>query len=347
MAGITSSTGFTSRLIEGGAVMQATGVALREPLPWGQMRQLVETAEQTGHEFVFVPEIAAREAFTTLTGFALTTRTIRVGTGVVTVRSRSPAITAMAAATLHELSGGRLVLGIGSGRPTRRSRRADDEDPVGLVRDYVRVLRQALSGRPVDVESRWDVERFTLGLPAEGLPPPVWLGALGDRMVALAGAEADGVILNWCTPDRVSRARDTLRGAAAASGRDPSALTVAVYVRACLGVEDGVAMRALQAAAAQYASIPHYLRQMDRMGLGPQGRRAARAAERGRPGEVPEDLVRSLTVAGGRDEWLARARAFHGAGADIVVVYPVPALEPFSSLLGTIMTAAPSLAVEQ
>src|SRR3989442_2706421 len=92
-----------------------TGVALRDPLPWSQFEQAVETAEETGYEAVFVPEIAGREAFSTLTGFAAATSTIRLGTGVVTTWARSPATTAMAAATLHDLSGGRLVVWIGAG----------------------------------------------------------------------------------------------------------------------------------------------------------------------------------------------------------------------------------------
>ena len=96
-----------------------TGVVLRDPIPWRQLVQIVLTAEETGYESVFVPEIAAREAFSTLTGFGRATSTIRLGTGVVTVRARSPVATAMAAATVHNLSAGRFVLGIGAGSPMR------------------------------------------------------------------------------------------------------------------------------------------------------------------------------------------------------------------------------------
>jgi alkanesulfonate monooxygenase SsuD/methylene tetrahydromethanopterin reductase-like flavin-dependent oxidoreductase (luciferase family) len=323
-------------------VIRGTGVVLRDALPWHGLQQIVGTAEETGHQAVFVPEIAGREAFSTLAGLAGVTSSVRLGSGVVTIRSRRPVTAAMAAATVQEMSGGRFVLGIGSGTANRSE--SASENPVILVRDYVRMVRAVFSGGQVDAR---DASGFALELRSEGPPPPIWLGALGDRMVSLAGAEADGVILNWCTPDRVARGCDTIRSAAEASGRDPSEVTVSVYVRACLGLEEDVAMRALRAATAQYASIPHYLRQMERMGLGSEGRQAAAAARAGRPDEVPESLVQALTVVGGRREWVARAEAFHRAGADLVLAYPVPALDPVSSILGTIMTAAPSPALER
>ena len=73
-----------------------TGVVLRDPLPWPEEIQIVETAEATGYRAVFVPEIAAREAFTTLTGFGSATERVLLGTGVATMWARTPAITAMA-----------------------------------------------------------------------------------------------------------------------------------------------------------------------------------------------------------------------------------------------------------
>src|SRR6266496_2633952 len=87
-----------------GPVVGRTGVVLRDPLPWHDLVETVEAAEETGYEAVFVPEIAGREAFSTLAGFALATSRIILGTGVVTIPSRSPVTTAMAAATVHDLS---------------------------------------------------------------------------------------------------------------------------------------------------------------------------------------------------------------------------------------------------
>jgi hypothetical protein len=97
----------------------------------------------------------------------------------------------------------------------------------------------------------------------------------------------------------------------------------------------------------QYAAIPHYLRQLELMGLGEEGAVAAKAFAAGRPGDVPESLVRALAVLGGRKEALAKFDEFRRAGADLVLCYPVAALEPYSSVLGTVLTAAPTPPIER
>ncbi len=318
------------------SIRPRTGLVLRDPLPRRQLSQVVQTAEETGYECVFVPEIAAREAFATLAALASTTSRMSLGAGVVTVQTRSPTITAMGAATLQELTGGRFVLGVGSGTAP---------NPVRAVEEYVGVVKRILAGQTVTHE-RLGVSGFALGLHLEE-PPSVWLAALGDRMIALAGRIADGVLLNWCTPERVARAREILHASAAEAGRRSSDVTVAVYVRSCLGVEDGVAYDALRGATAQYAAIPHYARQLARIGLGEESRVAARAFESGNLAEVPEPLVKALTVMGGRREALDRFDAYRRAGADLVLCYPVAALDPFSSVLGTLLAAAPSPALER
>jgi alkanesulfonate monooxygenase SsuD/methylene tetrahydromethanopterin reductase-like flavin-dependent oxidoreductase (luciferase family) len=322
-------------------------MVLRDPLPWTQCLQVVRTAEDTGYEAVFVPEIQAREAFATLSGFAGATSRMKLGTGVVSVWARAPATTAMGAATVQELSGGRVLLGLGWGSGPPEGQPTIRQTPVRSVRDYVRALREAFSGRRTEGDGQLGTAGFRLHIPAAAPPPPIWLAALGDRMVGLAGEVADGVILNWCTPQRVAEARAVLDEVAGGAGRNPGDLTLSVYVRACLGVDEGVALRALGAAAGQYASFPQYRRQMDRMGLGPAAGVAARAYREGRLEEVPEELIRALTVTGGRDAALARFAEYRRAGADLVLCYPVPALEPLSSILGSLLAAAPSPAVER
>jgi 5,10-methylenetetrahydromethanopterin reductase len=318
------------------SIRHGTGLVLRDPLPRHQLLQVVHTAEETGYASLFVPEIAAREAFATLAALSSTTSRMWLGTGVVTVQARSPVATAMGAATLQELSGGRFVLGLGVGTAP---------NPLRAVEEYVSVVRAILAGETVTNE-RLGVSDFSLGLGLER-PPPIWLAALGDRMLSLGGRVADGVLLNWCTSERVAQAREIVDASATGAGRSPSDVTVAVYVRACIGVEDGVAYDALRAATAQYAAIPHYANQLVRMGLGEESRLAARALESGRLADVPEPLVRAVTVMGGRREALDRFDAYHRAGADLVLCYPVPALDPFSSILGTLLAAAPSPALER
>jgi alkanesulfonate monooxygenase SsuD/methylene tetrahydromethanopterin reductase-like flavin-dependent oxidoreductase (luciferase family) len=231
---------------------------------------------------------------------------------------------------VQELSGGRLLLGLGAGPP--------GPGALQRVRDAVRSLRADFAGRPAD-------DGFVLALAMER-PPPIWLAALGDRMVRLAGEIADGVLLNWCTPARVERARELLEEGARAAGRAPDEVVVGVYLRACLDHEDEVALEALREPAGQYASMPHYRRQMDDMGLGELANAAAEATGRGALADVPERLVRELCLLGDPEAAVLRVQAYRAAGADLPIIYPVPAREPVSSIMGTLLALAPQPAIQ-
>ncbi|HYU59096.1 MAG TPA: LLM class flavin-dependent oxidoreductase [Actinomycetota bacterium] len=334
----------------GGGQATRLGLSLREPLPWSALVEVARTAEDTAYEAVFVPEIAGRESFATLAALAEATDRLSLGTGVVTIAARSPVLTAMAAGTVHELSGGRLILGVGAGSRASavgvHSAAAWDH-PLDRTRAFLRLVRATLAGGEVRAGPPYPVAGFRSALSLDTIPP-VWLAALGDRMVALAGEEADGALLNICTPERVRQARALAREAAAGAGRDPADVTIAVYVRACLlGTRDDLALDALRAAIGAYVVLPPYRRQFEAMELSTEAEAAAKAMEAGRPVDVPAELVDAVAVRGGRAEWEARLGAYRAAGADLVVVYPVPAGDPVSSLIGTVLAAAPATAVER
>jgi alkanesulfonate monooxygenase SsuD/methylene tetrahydromethanopterin reductase-like flavin-dependent oxidoreductase (luciferase family) len=261
-------------------------------------------------------------------------------------------MTAMAAATVHDVSGGRCILGIGAGSGRGAAGLRPDAGalrPLGLTEEYARVVRAALAGERVDSDA-FGVRGFQLGLSfgTNPGPPPMWLAALGDGMVALAGRAADGILLNWCTPERVSAARRTLADAAEAAGRDPAGLTIAVYVRAALEVDPGVALPSLREMTGLYASYPAYRAQMTAIGLGAEAETAAAAHAAGRSEDVPEALVRALIILGDRTDALERFRAYHQAGADLVLCYPVAAGDhALSSVMGTAVAAAPSPSIDR
>jgi 5,10-methylenetetrahydromethanopterin reductase len=306
-----------------------TAFALRDPFPWPAFSRLAQEGEALGYAAVFLPEIGGRDTLVALGELAGETETLRLGTGIIPMSSRTPFLTAMAAAAVHERSLGRLVLGIGTGPAV----------PGALVRlrELIGTLRRLLAGEPVEVEGR---ELHLSLVPDE--PVPIWMSALGPRAVRLAGEVADGVLLNWCTPERVRSARDELRAGAESAGRDPADVHVAVYVRAGLGASDQASMRALQMAAGEYASYPAYARQFALMGLGDVAQHAAAAHAAGRPEDVPEGLVRAVAMVG--DPLAARAHleAYRDAGADLPVVYPVAtADDPVGSVARTLIAAVP------
>jgi alkanesulfonate monooxygenase SsuD/methylene tetrahydromethanopterin reductase-like flavin-dependent oxidoreductase (luciferase family) len=155
----------------------------------------------------------------------------------------------------------------------------------------------------------------------------------------LAGEIADGVILNWCPPERVPFARTRIAEGAESSGRDPASITVAVYVRAWVGGDEAEAMSSLRAMAGQYASYPAYRRQFEQVGLGPQAAVAAQAHRAGRSEDVPEVMVRAVCAVG--DAARDRVEAFGQAGADLPIVYPVGTADAAASIEGTLVGLAP------
>ena len=304
----------------------STGFAIRDPLLWKDLSAIVHAAEEAGYRALFLPEIVGRDALVTLGMMAGETRALMLGTGVIPMRSRTPRLTAMGAATVHERSGGRLILGIGTGGSGRG---ALDE-----LRATVSDVRTLLAGEPDE-----DGDQLSLD---PGSPVPIWVSALGPRAMRLAGEIADGVLLNWCTPERIAFARARIAEGAEAAGRDPSEVAVSVYVRAWVGAvgDEMKAISALKAIAGQYASFPSYRRQFDEMGLGPQASVAGQAHRAGRPEDVPEVLVRAVCAVGDRAR--ERVEAFREGGADLPIVYPVATADAAASVRGTLLATAPS-----
>jgi alkanesulfonate monooxygenase SsuD/methylene tetrahydromethanopterin reductase-like flavin-dependent oxidoreductase (luciferase family) len=262
------------------------GLALRDPYPWGDLTLLVRAAETAGYRALFLPEVGTRDTLATLAALAGETDRLLLGTGVVPLPARSTRLLAMAAATVQERSGGRLLLGLGTG----------PSGPGALER-----LRAAVEEIRATFASWADPQDAGLEV---GAPPEIWIAALGPRATALAGAIADGVLLNWCTPERVAVARAQVGAGAEGAGRDAAEVTLGVYLRAALAA--GSQAAALRAAA-EYGSYPAYARQFAAMGIDP-----------GDPAAIVAGVM--LTDAATAPE---RLDAYRRAGADLPVVYPV------------------------
>jgi alkanesulfonate monooxygenase SsuD/methylene tetrahydromethanopterin reductase-like flavin-dependent oxidoreductase (luciferase family) len=302
-----------------------TGFALRDPLPWSDLSSIVRAAETAGYGALWLPQVTARDPFVALGALAGETRDLLLATGVVPMRSRTATATAMAAATVHERSDGRLVLGIGTGGAGRG---ALDE-----LRSYVETVRLLLSGEVAERDGR--PVRLSLVLESS---PQIWVSALGPRSMRLAGEIADGALLNWCPPERVAFARARIAEGARAAGRDAANVAIAVYVRSWVGDDQAAGMHALRAAAAEYASYPAYARQFEQVGLGMEAAAAAGAHRAGRPDDVPEGLVSAVTAFAG--DAARRVSEFAEAGA-LPVVYPVAVDGSAASIEATLLALAP------
>jgi alkanesulfonate monooxygenase SsuD/methylene tetrahydromethanopterin reductase-like flavin-dependent oxidoreductase (luciferase family) len=303
-----------------------TAFALRDPLPWDDLAAIVRAAENAGYSALFLPEISGRDALVTLGALAGETRHLSLGAGVLPMRSRTAMLTAMAAATVHERSQGRLILGVGTGVVTAGA--------LERLRAYVEALRTLLEGDSVNIDGQ--ARRLSL---VPDVRVPIWISALGPRAMRLSGEIADGVILNWCPPERVAFAAERIREGAERAGRDPGEVAISVYVRSWVGHEAD-AWPALMRDTAQYASYPAYARQFEQVGLGAEAVDAARALRAGRLDEVPETLVRAACAIG--DGAAARIDAYREAGAHLPVVYPVATSDAAASIESTLSALAPA-----
>lgn len=178
--------------------------------------ELVEEADRLGYDSVWVAEAYGSDAVSMLAWYGAKTTRIRLGTGIMQMPARTPAMTAMTAVTLSELSGGRFVLGLGMsgpqvvegwhGRPYGK--------PLTVTREYVEVVRRIVSR---DARLRFEGEFHRIpydGPDATGLGKtlrltihprheiPIYLAAIGPRNVALAAEIADGWLPFWFSPLR-------------------------------------------------------------------------------------------------------------------------------------------------
>jgi 5,10-methylenetetrahydromethanopterin reductase len=288
----------------------ATGFALRDPYPWSELVALAREGEAGGYGTLFMPETGSRDVLVALMGLAGETEALALGSGIVPIPSRAPGLLAAAAATVQERSGGRLLLGLGTG--------PSSPGALERLRDVAVALRRLLTDGRVRLGDR----DLHLDL-VPGRPPPIWLAALGPKAVRLAGEVADGVLLNWCTPERVRHAREEVAAGAGAAGRDPGEVAIGVYIRACLHPDAMAAIAAVQEMTGRYASYPAYGRQFATMGFGDDAEQAASAFAAGRPQDVPERLVRAICLVGDAAEARERLADYRLAGADLPVVYPI------------------------
>jgi probable F420-dependent oxidoreductase len=160
-------------------------------LPLADQRELVEAAEGAGYTDLWSGETNGPDGFTPLALAAAWTERVRLGTGVVGVFTRGPALLAQEAAALADASGGRFALGIGasSDRIVAGWNGLRFERPLSRVSETVDFVRAALAGERTATGFR--LER------APAAPPPIVLAALRGRMLRLAVEKADGAFTNF------------------------------------------------------------------------------------------------------------------------------------------------------
>jgi probable F420-dependent oxidoreductase len=185
-----------------------------------------------GYGWLFDSHVLWRDPYPLLTLMAGVTERMRLGTCVTNPGTREPSVTASALATLDEISGGRMDLGIGRGDSARR---VLGKAPITMAdtEQAIRVIRALVAGEHVAYEGT-DLHFPWTG----GWTLPVWVAGYGPMALAMTGRIADGIILQLADPDLIRWFVGQVREAAMAAGRDPAAIKVQAAAPAYVGPRD-------------------------------------------------------------------------------------------------------------
>jgi alkanesulfonate monooxygenase SsuD/methylene tetrahydromethanopterin reductase-like flavin-dependent oxidoreductase (luciferase family) len=315
--------------------MTTLGVRIRDShLTITSMQDLVRLAERRGYASVWLPESPGREVFTELTALVLSSERIRIGTGIVPVFARLPTVAAAAMNTAATLAPGRVILGLGIGhRPAMEGGHGVPfSRPFQHTREFATIARQLLRKGEISYTGDiYQIEHFQFDAPPPQ-PVPVFLAALRPQMLQLAGAVADGVLMNWASLDYIPEAIAYVRQGAEAAGRRADEIEIACYLRTCVTDQPDVVEAACRAQLARYGSMTYYQKYFERIGFADEATAIAEAWQRGDReaaiGAVTLPMIQATTIYGSAEVCRQRLQAYREAGLQHPIIAPFPIGEP-------------------
>ena len=332
--------------------MSATGVRIRDAkLSLADMQQLAATAETAGYHSAWLPESMGRDAVAEMVALAGATDRITVGTGIVPVFGREPTLTAAATATAAAIAPGRIILGVGIGHRDALvgGHGVAFSRPLARTKEFVEIARPLLRGETVEHAGEiFEIGRYRVDCTPPA-PVPVYIAALRPAMLRMAGAIADGVLMNWATPDRVREAIAHVHEGARQAGRSPDEIRIASYLRTCVSDDTARVEAASRTQIARYGSMVYYRNYFAEIGFAAEAEALAAAWEKGDAAAaadvVHRRMIQTLTIYGTSDECRARLDDYRAAGLDLPIIAPFPIGEPIAETFErTIAGCAPQAA---
>jgi F420-dependent oxidoreductase-like protein len=308
----------------------------------GEQLEVAREAERLGYDSAWVAEAYGSDAATVLAWLAAQTSSIHLGSAVFQIPARSPAMTAMTAATLDQLSGGRFRLGLGLSGPQvaegwhgQRYGR-----PLARTRDYLSVVRLALERKRVSYQGETmelplpdgpgKALKLTIGPAQPRLP--VYLAAMGPKNLALAGELADGWLGFLFAPEHAATFREHLAAGAARAGRDLDGFDVAPVVQVHVADDPAAARDAMRPFLALYIGgmgsreRNFYTEQATRYGFGEAARTVQDhylAGDRPKAmAALPDELIDLVTLCGPPGRVRDRLAAHREAGVGTLIAAP-------------------------
>jgi len=305
--------------------------------------EIAQTAESLGYDSIWTAEAYGSDAATILAWLAAGTSKIKLGSGIFQIPARSAAMTAMTAATIDNLSGGRMLLGLGTSGPqvSEGFHGVRFAKQLQRTREYVAVLRLALSRQRIEYHGD------TLELPLPDGPGkalkltirpvqetiPIYLAVLGPKNVQLAGEIADGWMPVYFSPEHTAELRAPLEAGAAAAGRSLDDFRICPMVHTYISDDSASARDAMRPVLALYVGgmgsreKNFYNRLVSSYGFEEAAEKVQELYLAGQKTEamfaLPDELIDLVCIVGPRDRVKAKLRAFADAGVDTLICWPV------------------------
>jgi alkanesulfonate monooxygenase SsuD/methylene tetrahydromethanopterin reductase-like flavin-dependent oxidoreductase (luciferase family) len=299
--------------------------------------ELSPLIEQAGFGAFWKGESNSTDPLILLSGIAARTKKLKLGTAIYHIYGRSAVTLGIQSATLQDLSGGRLLLGLGVANKTIAAWHGGTFDrPLRRAREYIDIVRMTAAGERVEYQGEIysTGQRFQLSWKPSHPSFPIYLAGLGPQMTALVGKISDGVFINMATPATVREIASRVRAGAVEAGRDPSKLEIISKVRVSLHPDRAVARSRLRQVLTFYNIADHYRDMLKASGFEAEVNEIQEAFKAGgfkaAAAKMTDAYMDKLPVipATSISEIKERLKPFAEAGATRLIVPYVPVSEP-------------------
>ncbi|MCY4261885.1 MAG: LLM class flavin-dependent oxidoreductase [Candidatus Dadabacteria bacterium] len=290
-------------------------IATTSPV-WGcnvnDLRGLAKITEEAGFDGIFSPEVPPYNAITNAQVFAECTERINVGTWIANIYMRQPVMATATALTIQEITGGRMILGLGvSHKPVNNRYDIDMGDPIESMRDYVGEVRALADG----TSPRLSLKRKVPDL-------PVYIAGLTKAAADLVGEVADGIMPYMSPPTYIATLKEQVAAGAAKANRNPSAISITNGIPSFVSDDEAAAVAAGKRGLSPYVRFPFYQRLIRNIGFGDIVDQVQGGAN---PAEVfTDELIDSVALVGTPDNCRKKLEEHFAAGVDLAILVPGP-----------------------
>jgi len=292
----------------------------------------VKLTEKLGYEAVFATQIGARDGLMTLAAYAPHTSRIKLATGVLPAFGKHPVALAYEAATLDEISGGRLILGVGMAHRITMENwyGVDMARPLSRFKEYVEILRSIITTGRTEFDGEYYKTNFGfMGYQARA-DMPIYTASLSPNSLRFAGAAADGIVLWACLPSYI---RDVvvphLHEGAREAGRDPASIEIVAAVPTALATDIEATRDALRRDFFVYMTLPFYRAAIEGAGYGDEIAAFDAALgggdTKGARTAISDRLLEEFAAIGDEAAVRAKIADYRAAGVTLPAIGPISA----------------------